>query len=273
MMRKRTTGRTFVLKTAAYALTALLIASQWAAAVQGTIVTTARARLKGEIRWLGASRAYEISDGNIGKQVSLSQVSRIIVPKPAGLDKAAQMVAAGQHAQAVPALKNIIEKYQMLEWDIPASRWLAEAYLNLGKVSEAEDMCNKVFRQNPAAKTSGDLAGVYWDVLLKAGKQAKLNMVLKDAIKEGGREVAAVAQVKRADMAKAKGDVKDALIDGYLRTAILFRDVKSIQPEALFKAGQCLQQLGQASHAEKMRKRLLDQYPTSKYAAQLRAGA
>lgn len=271
-MTQRTTGLTFVLKTAACALIALLIASQWSVAVQGTIVTTARARISGDIRWLGASRAYEVSKNNIGQQVALTQVARLIVPKPAGLDNAAKMVASGKYAPAVPALKSIIEKYQMLEWDIPASRWLAEAYLNLGKVSEAEDMCNVVFRQNPAAKTSGELAGVYWDVLLKAGKQAKLDMVLKDAIKDGGREVAAVAQVKRADMNKAKGKVKDALIDGYLRTAILFRDVKSIQPEALFKASQCLQQLGQASQAEKMRKRLAEQYPTSKYAAKLRAG-
>ena len=159
---------------------------------------------------------------------------------------------------------------EMLKWDITAARWLAEAYLNLNKLSQAETMCEKVFRQNPAAKTSGELSRIYWEVLEKANKHATLEMILKDAIRSGGREVAAVAQIKRGDMANSKGKTKEALIDGYLRTAILFRDVKSVQPEALFKATKALKKIGKVTDAEKMRKRLLEGYPESRYAQQLR---
>jgi len=251
-------------------LITLLAATQSALAVKGTVIT-AGSRFQGEIRWLGASRAYEINDARgIGKQISQAQVVDVIIPKPPALDKAAKLVAKGSHAQAVSPLEKILEDYEMLKWDITAARWLAEAYLNLNKLSQAESMCQKVFRQNPAAKTSGELSRIYWEVLEKANKHATLEMILKDAIKSGGREVAAVAQIKRGDMANSKGKTKEALIDGYLRTAVLFRDVKSVQPEALFKATKALKKIGKVTDAEKMRKRLLEGYPESRYAQQLR---
>ena len=64
-----------------------------------------------------------------------------------------------------------------------------------------------------------------------------------------------------------------ALIDGYLRTVVFFQGIKSVQPEALYKAAKCFEEKGQHSYAEKMRKELLSSYPQSEEARQLRAGA
>lgn len=226
-----------------------------------------------EISWFAATREYDISKNNVSTKIPNSQVERVEVAKPANLDSLVAMVQNKQYAPAAGPLKEIVTRYEMLQWDVPAARWLAEAYLNLNMLKEAEDMCAKVFKVNPEAAQSGDLARIYWMVLQKAGKEGMLRTVLSDAVKTGSREVAAVAQLQRADMDRAKGDVKKALIDGYLRTAILFRDVKSAQPEALLKASECFQQLGQLPYAEKMRKRLLDGYPQSPEAQKVRGGA
>ena len=70
-----------------------------------------------------------------------------------------------------------------------------------------------------------------------------------------------------------KGDLQTALIDGYLRTIVLFEQVKDVQPEALYKAVKCFEDLGQAAHADKMRKKLLAEYPQTAYAKWIQAGS
>ena len=75
--------------------------------------------------------------------------------------------------------------------------------------------------------------------------------------------------MKRGDVLLAQGDAKSALRDGYLRTILMFQDVKDIQPEALYKAMKAHQSIGEHPYAEKWRKRLLAGYPTSEYAKQL----
>jgi tetratricopeptide (TPR) repeat protein len=156
--------------------------------------------------------------------------------------------------------------------DLKAARWLAEAYLKQGKAADAVRMCEKVIESNPDA-VSGELASVYWDALIGAEQFAKLKKALGDAVAKGNRQVAAVAQIKRGDLEKKQGRNKEALIDGYLRTVVLFQDVKEVQPEALFKAAKCFEELGQMSHADKMRKKLLAEFPADPYSQQLKTGA
>ena len=242
------------------------------AAVQGTIYKTDGGEISGKLSWFGATQEYDINKGNVSTKVPARLVARVVTPKPADLDRAVNAVRTKQYGAAVNPLRNIVTTYEMMGWDVPAARWLAEAYLNLNQLKEAETMCEKVIRSNPEAGRSGELASIYWEVLRKANKEATLMRVLSEAVKTGGREVAAVAQLKRADIDRSRGDIKRALKDGYLRTAILFRDVKLVQPEALSKAAECFQQLGQQSYAEKMRRELLEKYPESDEARKIRGG-
>jgi TolA-binding protein len=69
-----------------------------------------------------------------------------------------------------------------------------------------------------------------------------------------------------------QGNYKDALLDGYLRTVVLFGDIKPTQPEALYKAAQCFDQLGQGPYAERMRKKLLADFPQDPYAQRVQSG-
>jgi TolA-binding protein len=258
---------------ASAAALAAVMAARSEAAVQGTIVKTDGTEISGDLTWFGATQEYDVNKGNISTKVPARSVERVVTPKPAELDKAVNAVRTRQYGAAVAPLRAIVTTYEMMGWDVQAARWLAEAYLNLNQLKDAEDMCDRIFRSNPGAKTSGDLAGIYWEVLRKAGKEATLQKTLSEAVKTGSREVAAVAQLKRADIDRDKGDIKKALKDGYLRTAILFRDVKAVQPEALSKAADCFQKLGQQAYAERMRKELLEKYPDSAEARAARGGA
>jgi TolA-binding protein len=242
------------------------------AAVRGTIEKKDGTEIAGSISWFASSQEFDVNIGNVSTKVPAHLVARVVADRPPEYDQAVAQIKAKQFAAAVSPLKTIVKDYERMTWDVEAARWLAVAYLNLNQFNEAIEMCKKVIRANPDTGISGPLASVYWDALNRAGRNAELEVVLGEAVKTGSREVAAVAQLKRADIVRTRGDVKKALIDGYLRTAILFRDVKAVQPEALLKAAECCQQLGQQAFADKMRKELMEKFPESPEAAKVRAG-
>jgi tetratricopeptide (TPR) repeat protein len=161
----------------------------------------------------------------------------------------------------------------MLQWDEPATRALAAAYLADNKSADALRVCDKVIAAKPEAAYTGEIAPIYWQALLKAGRGAKLEDLLEQAIKTGTPEATAPALIMRGDALFAKGDFKGALKDGYLRVVTLFRSVRSAQPEALFKAAKAFDQLNQPSRAESFRKQLLTDFGSSDWARQVKGGA
>lgn len=224
--------------------------------------------LKGTIRYKAATKKYVLKRGPVTIEIRLDEVDDIRVKKPADLDAAVDKVRSKQYGAALGVLEKVMRDYEGLTWDVEAARWLAEAYLNTGKAGQAVALCDKV--SSSGSQMSAAMADVYLRALEASGNTTKLRSILSRLIETGGRPVAAVAQLKRGDIDKDKGDFKDALLDGYLRTVVLYADVKSVQPEALFKASVCFKELGQHSYAEKMRKELLKKYPTSSYAGQVR---
>ena len=147
------------------------------------------------------------------------------------------------------------------------------AYLKMGQAAKAVTMAEAAIKASPQAAYSGDLARMYWDALTQAGQASKLRKILMEAVEYGSRDVAATAQVMRGNIDFDKANYRDALVDGYLRTIVLFQDVKSAQPEALFQAVKAHEKLGEHSHAEKWRKKLLSDFPDSSYSTKLRSGS
>ena len=241
--------------------------------VNGTIIKKDGREMFGQISWRQTSKEYVLTNPKTKNSVRISpkDVARVKVATPRGLDAAILMVRKGQYAQAIPELEKIRKAYTMLEWDVEAARWLASCYMGIKNPSKAVDMCEQVMRVNPQAVMSGDLARVYWEALKETGQHDKLKTILGRSAEEGSREVAAVAQIMRGDIDEANGKLREALVDGYLRTIVMFQQVKEVQPEALFKAIKCHEKLGEHSHAEKWRKKLLSQYPESSYAQQLKS--
>jgi tetratricopeptide (TPR) repeat protein len=250
------------------------VSTAWAGGPHNaTLIKHDGGRASGEVRYLSSSRTYELKmqGGRATTTVPAADVARVVLQaRPPGLSQAIDAVKRGQYAAAIAPLKQIKDDYAMFGPDVEAAQYLAIAYLGLGKSADAVRMCDEVLRENPEAASSGQFAGIYWDALLKEKQFAKLSRILGDAIKTGSRQVAAVALVKRGDIDMEQGEGKKALLDGYLRTILLFQDVKEIQPEALYKAIKAHEALNEHQYAEKWRKRLLSGYASSDYAKKLK---
>jgi tetratricopeptide (TPR) repeat protein len=242
------------------------------AAVDGTLSTQDGRTFSGQLQWKKASKEYEVQQGGQSMRIPLDKVRSAKVKAPAELEAAAGMVKAGRYAAAIPALKQIADSYAMLEHDVTATRWLAEAYLKTADAKSAVAACEAVAESNPLATLLDDFAGVYAEALLADEQYGKLDAILTKIIQQGSRGAAAFAQVKRGDIEMKQGNYKDALLDGYLRTVVLFGDIKPTQPEALYKAAQCFDQLGQGPYAERMRKKLLADFPQDPYAQRVQSG-
>jgi hypothetical protein len=242
------------------------------AGVQGTVTTKDdRREYSGDIRYRGgASRVYEVTDRTM-KAIPVDRVLDVVVPAPPQLTQAIADVRGGKQAQAIGPLSRIVEDYQMLKWDVTAAAWLMRAYVKAGQFKPAAELGQKMMRENMWAQRSDDFAGAFTEALQAGENYPELEQMLGQIVKQGSRAAVARAQIARGDIRMKTGQFKDALIDGYLRTVILFGDIKAVQPEALSKAADCFDRLGQGPYAERMRKILLEQYPQSPYAEKLKS--
>jgi len=203
-----------------------------------------------------------------GTQIPIpkAQVASLEIDKPAEFDKAAQMIAAKQFDAAIPVLEDIIAKYKMLVWDNRARELLAQAQLTKDP-KKAVATLEEIFATLPKAQASSEVHLLYWIALLAAGREATLKKDLDEVVATGPREMAAIAQVMRGNVNRAAGQKEAALLD-YLRTVVLFDQVKSVQPEALFRAAEMLDEL-RDPRAEDVRKKLVQEYKDSEYASKL----
>lgn len=238
--------------------------------IKGTIVKKDGGRATGEITWREGSQQYLIRIGSVAVPVAGHLVDRVIVPRPPALTSAAREVHAGRPDKAIPTLKEIMRTYRMMEHDLEAAAWLAEAYLKQNNPREAKRLCEDIIRTDEERAYRGRLAGVYADALLATKEFSKLRGVLDKVIKTGSRQGAAIAQVKRGDIYKQHGDTEKALVDGYLRTVVLYKAVKDVRPEALYKAAKAFEELGEQPYAERMRKLLLEEFPNDQYAEKIK---
>jgi tetratricopeptide (TPR) repeat protein len=256
--------------------TMVVLASATAAVAQvrGEIRTRDGRRLLGMIRWQPASRNYMITYGSppISVKVSAREVATVRVQEPENIGKAINLVKTRRYSEAIPILEAIKDNSTMLQWDVEAARWLGEAYLRTDQAPKAIALCEMVRERKPENLYSGALPRIYWDALREEDREATLRKVLDEAVQQGTRETAAMAQVMRGDIERKNGNFEEALVDGYLRVVVMFKDEEAVRPEALYKAVKCFEQLGQLANAEKMRKQLLTDYPGSPYAERVQAG-
>lgn len=241
------------------------------AQVQGTLFTKKGTQVTGQLRYRPSSKDYQITANGITSSMALSDVLSVTVNKPAGFEEASRMVAAGKNVDAaIATLTKIADDYTMLEYDVKAAGFLADAYFQKDNMAKVIECCEKIIRGNPEAAYSGDMAPKYWTALLKMDNTSKLKTLLDQAASKGpDRESAARALIMRGDIDAKKSEFKTALIDGYLRVVVMFQDVKEVQPLALAKSMKAFEDLGQIPYAEKMRKRLLSEYPDSEEAKKI----
>ena len=195
---------------------------------------------------------------------------KAVADKPAEFDQAAAAIKAQKFDAAIPLLEGIVAKYRYLGWDVEASKLLAQALLGKGDAEGAVKAYEQLFLVAPAEKQNADAAWGMRRAMLKAKQYPALIRQLDAVAAAGVRAEAARAQTMRGDIQLDQNNVELAAMD-YLRTAILFADVKdaAILGEATYKAAAALEQL-RDPRAKDMYKKVVSDYGASPYAAQAR---
>jgi hypothetical protein len=239
-----------------------------ARAVDVVHLTNGKAIQAVDIQWRESEQSYRVStpDGVI-MPVPKSQVERLEIARPPAFAQAETMMGARQFAAAVPILDEIVSKYTMRVWDGEARKLLAQAHLALNDPKKAADALSGYMSGIPKADIPAETILLYWRALLAAGRGSTLKKELDDVIVSGTRPMAAAAMVMRGNMNREAGQKEVAVLD-YLRVVILFENVKSVQPEALFKAAELLEEM-RDSRADELKKRLVQEYRDRDYAAKL----
>ncbi len=237
-------------------------------AANKVFLTNGRQMVAKAVQWRAGAQEYrvELPDGTV-LPIPKAQVDRLEIDKPAAYDKAAQAIASKQYDVAIPVLDGLVTEYAMRVWDNEARRLLAVAYMGKNEAKKAASALDDYFANVPKAQVPADVQLLYWNALLGADRASTLKKDLDEVVASGSREMAAAAQVMRGNMNRQAGQKETALLD-YLRVVILFENVKAVQPEALFKAAELLEELRDA-RAEQLRKKLVQEYKDSEWAARL----
>ncbi len=253
-------------------LAGMIVPAQAQRAIRGRITRMDGTTVDGQLRWMPRSREYLVMDSE-GRRYTVAerQVRDVRVMPPPRWKDIVNAFQAKQYPRVIKPLQSIMEEYIRMQYDVPAASMLTQAYMAIGQPAEAIKSAEVAISRNPNVWQDMDFARVYWQALAQA-KSPKLRSVLQEAIERGSRETAAAAQVMRGNIDFDQGRYREALVDGYLRVIMLFKNVQQVQPEALYKAVRAHEQLGEHSHAEKFRRILLSEYPRSSYSRDLRSG-
>ena len=186
------------------------------------------------------------------------QYAKAVMDEPPEFKPAAAAVAAGKiDDKVISTLEKIVSDCRYLNWDVEAQKLLAEALLKKGDAAGADAAYKKLYTFDPELQKNTDISWAHRRAMLAAKQYATLQKSL-DAVAAAGPRT------------EAQNRLEEAAMD-YLRTAILFADVKDaeILGEATFKAAQVLEQL-RDSRAKEMYRKCAEEYRSSSYAAKAR---
>ncbi|HOW96882.1 MAG TPA: hypothetical protein P5567_06975 [Kiritimatiellia bacterium] len=260
---------TYRSKSAAWKLAGLLLTVAVAAQAAYVILSDNR-RMEGtEIR-MTADGSVVLTTDRGPVTLSKGQFKLAMADKvPAEWEKVGQAVQAKKYDDAITQLNELARKYRGLGLDVQAIQMLSKVQMMKGDPGAAVTAIETLFRMNPAAKGSPELAWSFREALLGAKQYDRLNTELNEVVASGSRPDAARAQIMRGDIKMAQGQGEGAVMD-YLRTVVFFGSEQAVQPEALFKAADTLEKL-RDPRAKEMFKKLVQEYPSSPEAQQARS--
>lgn len=242
----------------------LLLGIGWPAlalAVNQVTLTNGKVMEFRSIEWRSGTREYRVDTGQGVIPVPKADVADIQLDRPADLDKATNLVAKGQSAEAVPILEALVATYRMTKIEQEAAGYLAEAYFATKNYAKSASLMEDQFKDAEQADIPLENRRLYWKSLLALKREATLGKALDEAVASSNRAFACAGRLMKADVNRIGGQREDALLD-YLRVVTLFGDVKEFQPAALGGAVTVLDEL-RDPRADVFRKRLVQQYPAS----------
>lgn len=172
--------------------------------------------------FLESKGQYKIVMGTVYVTVPAAQVEFIKPPAPKDLET----------CKSVARLERIVDDYHRLWWDVEAATRLLPLYIDQGKPDKTVRLYESI-KPFTAQDVPVLLHRYYWKALRLTGSKLKLAQALDKAIAGKSRELAAWAYVVRGNLLASQHRSQDALLDGYFRAIILYRDMKSCRKEAL----------------------------------------
>ena len=270
---------TRILPALALALGAALVAR---ADVNAQIVcpTLAEGRpITCSIRWLPVDKVYNVSYKAEGAtretRLKPDAILKMRVEPPKGWGEMAKRAAADPRAATGAMrgqLEQIANQYKMLQYDGEAGKLIAEGFLKQGNPNGAIDACKKILTGNKDAGWNSAMAPAYWTALIDANKLGEAQPLLDKGVTSTDQAVAIMACIRRGDLLMKKNEAKLALKDGYLRAVLLYRGPDEARAEALYRAGEAFEKLGQNTYAERMRDELRTKYPRTSWGKKLLGG-
>lgn len=201
------------------------------------------AELVDEVQYRPASREYRVQKGPAIIPYKASQVDYCIAPKPAGFDA----------VDEIKQLEAIVEKYDHRWWDVQAARKLIPLYNEKKEFNSSIQLYRKLSTQLLDETAAREMRRAFWVALLGAKQLTALDNDLKDAAAGSDRYICAWSYITRGMMYQEKGENKEALANGYLKTVAMFSDISDAKKEALTKAIDLMEKTGD-SRVARLRK-------------------
>lgn len=219
------------------------------------------------IRYRKSSDSYIITKRGQQQTVSRSEIEWVRAPQPADYTSIrTSLRSVSPSPDAIQKMERIVDDHEFLQWDREGNQELLRAYATLENWQKAEGK-GKDLEQSGGVPAQ--VVQFYWQALRMNNKIALLRAQLSKAIEGGSRPMAAAALLVRGDLLRDEGNPREALLDGYFRVVILYKDVKNVQPEALYKTYEALKEQNDR-RADRFRRKLLEEYPSSEYVGMVR---
>jgi len=173
----------------------------------------------------------------------------VVMSEPPEYLRAFQLIQQQQYEKAAETLEQVIRDYKFLQWDRKAKKALPQVYLKKSDYLNAVSKFEEVMKEMPGSLDEEEFRVGYLKALMGSGAHEKLKPLLNRTIRESPRNVAALAQMMRAELSWSAGEFEGALYD-FMRTAEFFKDVADLQAEAYYRTGECLEKIGDPRAAE-----------------------
>jgi len=245
--------------------------------VQADTLQTRTGTYNGQVmRVEGGSVFIKMPQGEFA--VPIRDLVRLDVPPPAAYEKGIAALKSGNTKEAITLLKPLADRFAGLPiaWAMDSLMQLGEAYLEQKDVSAAQaafDTLKKFYPNTPQAqavdvKNARVLYALQkFDDAIKAIKVYLDPQLKKDFLPADQEVPVSEALVLMGDCLAAKGQLNEAM-DNYLKVVTLYDYDDARKAEALFKAAQTLEKLGNWRRAKDCYSDLLADAPDSPYAAE-----
>ncbi|MBP1582448.1 MAG: hypothetical protein J6866_00700 [Victivallales bacterium] len=181
-------------------------------------------------------------DGKIQQNFKRGQYKYGCIPKPQAVAELEKLFEAKKYAEVTAKAPAEFAKYKYLGWSYTIAALEAEAWLAQGNVEKA----NKAYMEGAriAGENRDRLEETSMRIFIARKEYDKVENLLKKKMLNADNQQAARAFNLRGDIALAKGDKKQAVLE-YLKTLMLFegKKVANERAEAKEKATKLLREL------------------------------